>query len=78
MSRDEVYTELGTLGYSGALEDRLFAYLPGDGTLEDKIYADDPTAGGVDNWLGKQSVLSNVTFGGEGATFGGENTTWSS
>lgn len=54
MTRDEAYEELGNLGYSGALEDRLNTYFGATTSVEDAIFAVDSTAGGVENYLGKQ------------------------
>ena len=57
MTRDEIFQELRTLGFSGSVEDMLYAYLPGDGALEDKMSFDDPLAGGSDNWVKKKLNL---------------------
>jgi hypothetical protein len=47
---DEEYTDLGTEGFSGSLQDRQFAYLRGEGytnSLADMLAAFDPEAGGT-------------------------------
>jgi hypothetical protein len=57
MTRDEIYSELRLLGFSGSVEDMLYAYLPGDGALEDKIFTDDPFSHGTENWIKKKLNL---------------------
>ncbi len=55
MTRDEAYEALVGNGFSGALEDMLYLYLGGTGSLMDRIFSSDSSAGSVERFIEKQT-----------------------
>lgn len=58
MDIDQAYAELRGLGYTGSLEDMFHKFFPGSIGLDDQIYAEDPNAGGLHNYIIKITVIT--------------------